>query len=1550
MLKNLFFVCLFVLITFSDAIAGSIFVSNSNLGNFGNCAVSFAANPARYKVWGTGLSNPLVVSASNHFEISLSVNQQFSKSITLSPISGSVDTTEIFVRFIPSVSGVITGTILNSSVGSSSLSVSVRGTGVSSVSIPANYYSGLNQTGSALLTALYNKILGHNNISYNALWSTYINTDIYYDGTLWDVYSTNINGKETPYTFAVPGNQCSSSYQVEGDCYNREHSFPQSWFASLSPMVSDMHFIYPTDGYVNGIRSNNPYGEVASPTYTAQNGGKRGPSITPGFTATVFEPVDEYKGDLARAQLYMATRYNNLIASWVTNGTANDILAGNAYPAYDAWFLALMVKWHNQDPPSVKEINRNNAVYAVQGNRNPYVDSPQYVNRIWGLSKPAEPTIVSSAISIDSIASTGMKLSWKSGNGNRRLLMMKQGSSVNQFPTDSAQYVANSIFSSGSNLGSANYVVYDGMGSSAIISGLTSGQNYHFALFEYNGLNKTSNFLTSSFATYSYISNTIDTLITCGDSTLLTADSGYTSYLWRFQNKTSRTIKVGSSGWYAYSAINGSNSLSDSIYLVLLNAKIAKQDTAACNYEYLNFSVNSSPGVSVLWSNGSVTANTIYSMSPTLVGVPDNGDDPDDTRVITYPYSKKFWVRLSYLGNVCSDTTFVTVYEPPVLSLADTVFAVGKDSVLISGPTNFSNYVWSNGVNNRNNWLKNSGVYSLSVYESLACSVSDTSRLILFNGFDSDSLKVCGDSVQLSADFGANSYLWNTNSTARQIQAKTSGWYYCTYTLGSYQARDSIYVSIHSIRATTITASSSTIICAGSTITLQASLSPSYTYLWQLNGSTLSGQNSNSIIANTTGFYRLISVNANACTDTSNALFVQVNSPAITVSPKNNTYVFTGKLSSNLNDINNWISYQTASSSFLPASSLPNQYSSIVLPALGSCAINEAQLQDSFTIGNLTVDNNANLALNNHQLRVLGVLNGDGRIKGNGSIVFSDTGSFAGIRMHNNFDTLSNITFNRNSSFLEILDTLKIEGIVNPVAGQINSNNYLVLLSTIIKTAAILKGIVNGNVTVQRFIPGSSGRRFRYLSAPFSSGPSINSSWQKQIHITGAGVSGTVCPNLTQHSNGFDATLSNSPSFFTFNEATATNSNTLGSGGGTVYQNAWQSINGTVSSNLAAGKGYKVFIRGNREQGCNLLNGNNPTPQNIILSSRGIVQSGTFNFNVTFSASNGEGWNLVGNPYPSAIDWNSSGWLRTNIDNHIWIFRPAGNHFATFNGALNVGVNFGSNIIESGSAFFVKASAANPVLQVNEDAKVGLQTTPRLFKKSTKSLRMFLIKPGEVMDENLFSMLDEASDSLDIFDSKKMLNPSLNIFSLLNDSISLSINSFPVVYSEKSINLDFQSSFSGTHILSFKQIEDFSDYDVLLVDNHLGVIQLVNDKSNYEFMNQSTVPTKSRFNLIFVYRASVDYLKAKQKIENRFNNDLQIIPNPVFSCFKVEFPPKGKASAKLNIFNAQNQLVYTADNYISGNEIESINWNSGIYFVEIRNSSGLLKRSKFVKF
>ena len=148
-------------------------------------------------------------------------------------------------------------------------------------------------------------------------------------------------------------------------------------------MYSDINHLFPTDGYVNNKRGNQPYGTVSSPTWTSQNGSKLGPNTYPGFTGVVFEPRNEYKGDLARGQLYMVTRYQNLVAAWQGNGNANNVLNGTTYQAFDSWYLRLLFTWHNNDPVSVKEINRNNAVFALQGNRNPYIDHPEYVYKVW---------------------------------------------------------------------------------------------------------------------------------------------------------------------------------------------------------------------------------------------------------------------------------------------------------------------------------------------------------------------------------------------------------------------------------------------------------------------------------------------------------------------------------------------------------------------------------------------------------------------------------------------------------------------------------------------------------------------------------------------------------------------------------------------------------------------------------------------------------------------------------------------------------------------------------------------------------------------------------------------------------------------------------------------------------------------------------------------------------------------------------------------------------------------------------------------------------------
>jgi endonuclease I len=254
--------------------------------------------------------------------------------------------------------------------------------------IPAGYYdAAAGLTCAPLKTALFNIIsANYNQLSYAQVWTAYQTTDMHRNDAntadiIWDMYSDNPAGAE-PYTFTYGTNQCGN-YNSEADCYNREHSFPKSWFNDGYPMYTDLNHLFPTDGYVNNRRGNQPYGTVSAPTWTSQNGSKLGPNSYPGFTGVTFEPRNEYKGDLARGQLYMVTRYQNLVAGWQGNGNANDILNGTAYPALDNWYIKMLFAWHNTDPVSAKEISRNNVVYTLQGNRNPYIDHPEYVYLVW---------------------------------------------------------------------------------------------------------------------------------------------------------------------------------------------------------------------------------------------------------------------------------------------------------------------------------------------------------------------------------------------------------------------------------------------------------------------------------------------------------------------------------------------------------------------------------------------------------------------------------------------------------------------------------------------------------------------------------------------------------------------------------------------------------------------------------------------------------------------------------------------------------------------------------------------------------------------------------------------------------------------------------------------------------------------------------------------------------------------------------------------------------------------------------------------------------------
>ena len=266
-------------------------------------------------------------------------------------------------------------------------------------SIPAGYYDAADgKTGIALQQALHDIIDNHTVISYSSLWTYFQTTDDKANGKVWDIYSDNPSGSP-PYEFTFVDDQCGS-YANEGDCYNREHSWPKSWFDSATPMYTDLFHIIPTDGKVNGMRSNYPYGEVSNPTWTSQNGSKLGPNTSSGYSGTVFEPIDAYKGDLARNYFYMSTRYYGEDSGW----TGSDMTNGSQL---ESWALDLLMSWHDDDAVSQKELDRNEAVYGIQGNRNPFIDHPEYVAQIWG-SVPNAPTNLASS----NVGETSLTLSW----------------------------------------------------------------------------------------------------------------------------------------------------------------------------------------------------------------------------------------------------------------------------------------------------------------------------------------------------------------------------------------------------------------------------------------------------------------------------------------------------------------------------------------------------------------------------------------------------------------------------------------------------------------------------------------------------------------------------------------------------------------------------------------------------------------------------------------------------------------------------------------------------------------------------------------------------------------------------------------------------------------------------------------------------------------------------------------------------------------------------------------------------------------------------------
>ncbi|MCE6061479.1 endonuclease [Mycoplasmopsis agalactiae] len=193
--------------------------------------------------------------------------------------------------------------------------------------------------------------------------------DLYYenDKSLLDIYSENPKDKD-PYNYAF-GN-FGSSAKTEGMGFNREHLVPQSWFKKEKLARQDAHHVWPTDIFVNNKRDNYPFGTVTDSKFTSKNGTKINNSFA--------EPINEFKGDIARAYLYFALTHASRVG---LHNQGREVFAfTNDKPLVNKYFETY-VKWAKDDKISLFDIVRNNEIAKHQGGlRNPFSDYPELID------------------------------------------------------------------------------------------------------------------------------------------------------------------------------------------------------------------------------------------------------------------------------------------------------------------------------------------------------------------------------------------------------------------------------------------------------------------------------------------------------------------------------------------------------------------------------------------------------------------------------------------------------------------------------------------------------------------------------------------------------------------------------------------------------------------------------------------------------------------------------------------------------------------------------------------------------------------------------------------------------------------------------------------------------------------------------------------------------------------------------------------------------------------------------------------------------------------
>ncbi|MCU0421457.1 MAG: YDG domain-containing protein [Bacteroidia bacterium] len=491
-------------------------------------------------------------------------------------------------------------------------------------------------------------------------------------------------------------------------------------------------------------------------------------------------------------------------------------------------------------------------------------------------------------------------------------------------------------------------------------------------------------------------------------------------------------------------------------------------------------------------------------------------------------------------------------------------------------------------------------------------------------------------------------------------------------------------------------------------------------------------------------------------------------------------------------------------------------------------------LDQSLTVANDLILTEGFLDISNYSLTINGgVTRTNGSIRTNGGEIIIGGGS-QNISLH--FDQtqlgvtnlLQNLTINRNASTITLANPLRVSGTITPTSGTLNANGNLLLVSTSSGTGRIAQiqtgADITGNVTVQRFIQGGAGfRGWRLIASP-TSGFGLTQ-LMDNIFVTGPG-------GIT---NGFDAATSTS-SILTYQE------NTTGGRG-------WKNIS-NINASINTTSGMFMFFRGDRSQTASLTNAS-IIPNATQLHFTGNINKGSINTNpVNLSYTNtgnvsGDGFNLLGNPYPCEINYGSIT-KTSGVSNTFWTWNPATGNYVNLTSANDIAI---------GQGFFVQVNSSSESITFEENNKTASSPTA-YFKTQTEPFNIKMYIDSNRFDVAWLSFNNGASSHY-LFneDAVKMQNSIFNLAFVTSNQVQMQRN----VVNELSLNssdsfvINARSTQSGNYWLSFENSNELpTNKNVYLLDlfnNNWIDIKNVNTYS-FTINNGNPLTFGNRFILI----------------------------------------------------------------------------------------------------